>query len=252
MKLRIYDVLLRKCPRFEERADESSTLIVLHTIDFDAIPIAAFQQIDRLANLWSKEQMLEPIRTMLCVRERGSSRLRCFDVQALCVTLISSCEGPPPFDIRHAIFAIACAWAMGGCDFVQQPAGTRPSLLFESMLKFLNDHGTFAFSDATGPPTDRLTMLAVLRSFANTCTLNPQATAQHRNKLHNCDDTTLRQSIWTASYWQDPLFDHGCSVPWEEWGFQPPPFTSESSCPCHEPSPNPRAHSPPPVSLRTS
>lgn len=215
VKLNIYDQLVRRLapPR----------LVALHTIDTDSLPISLLQQTKRLQERGGE---LEETRTVLCLRERGSSALRCVDIQRLCQALMVQCvSATHPFDPQEAMFAIACAWALGGCDFILPGAemGTRPQLLFESMLLFLRDRGTQHFRHAHpgAAPEAHLHLLKSLRIFANVAAQHPDGTAQHKKKVERCDDDTLRKAIWTASYWRDVEFPSQCCnvLTWKAWGF---------------------------------
>ena len=215
VKLNIYDQLVRQL--------ESVRLVALHTIDTDSIPISLLQQTKRLQE---RRGDPEETRTVLCLRERGSSALRCIDIQRLCQAIMTQCVSTThPFDPEQAMFAISCAWALGGCDFILPGTemGTRPLLLFESMLLFLRDRGTQHFRHACpgAAPENHLQLLNALRIFANAAGQHPNSTAQHRKKTERCDDDTIRKAIWTASYWRDIEFPSRCcdAVSWKAWGF---------------------------------
>jgi len=229
LKLNYYDQHLRALGRYD--------LIALHTIDTDSIPISLFQQTTRLQ---SRAGEPEQTRTVLCLRERGSEYLRCMDVQKLCTAIMLQCVTTVhEFDPQEAMFAIACAWALGGCDFILpgHEMGTRPGVLFEDMLLFLKDRGTSQFryanssakseSDIEPCYETRLQLIKSLRIFADHASQHAQATAQHKKKVMNCQEDTLRKAVWTASYWRDLDFASKCcdTVTWETWGFPTPSTT---------------------------
>jgi len=217
LKLNVYDQMVRKLGRYR--------VVALHTIDTDAIPIALLQQTKRLKE---RDGEMELTRTLICLRERGSANLRCLDVQRLSLSMMMQCVcTTQPFEPEQAMFAIACTWALGGCDFVLPgfEMGTRPGVLFDSMLLFLKDRGTQQFRQAhPGAPREELLHLTKpLQIFATAACDNglKDCTAQHRKKVQNCDDDTLRKAIWTASYWRDLDFAANCCnvVTWKSWGF---------------------------------
>lgn len=218
IKLNAYDQQVRKLGQFR--------IVALHTIDTDSIPISLLQQTKRLHERGGGE---EPTRTLLCLRERGNTHLRCLDVQRLCQAMMFQCANTVyPFDPREAMFAIACTWALGGCDFILPgfEMGTRPGVLFESMLLFLKDRGTqhFRYAHPNVPPEERLHLVTSLQLFAKIACENPQpeGTAQHNKRVQNCTDDTIRKAIWTASYWRDIDFASKCCnvITWENWGFE--------------------------------
>lgn len=217
IKLNVYDQVVRKLERYR--------VVALHTIDTDSIPISLLQQTKRLQE---RDGDVEPTRTLLCLRERGSAHLRCLDIQHLCQAMMMQCVCTnQPFDPQEAMFAIACAWALGGCDFVLPgfEMGTRPGVLFDSMLLFIKDRGTQHFRHAhPGTPREELLhLITSLQIFATTACDNglKGCTAQHMKKVQSCDDDTLRKAIWTASYWRDIDFAANCCnvVAWKSWGF---------------------------------
>lgn len=217
IKLNIYDQFIRRFDHYR--------IVALHTIDTDSIPISLLQQTKRLQDRGGE---VETTRTLLCLRERGSSRLRCLDVQHLCQAMMMQCVTTAyPFDPQVAMFAIACTWALGGCDFVLPgfEMGTRPGVLFDSMLLFLKDRGTQHFRHAHPdvPQEERLNLIQSLQIFAKSASDSghPDGTTQHRKKVDHCHDDTLRKAIWTASYWRDIDFASNCCsvVTWKAWGF---------------------------------
>ena len=217
IKLNVYDQFMRTLDGYR--------IVALHTIDTDSIPISLLQQTKRLQE---RDGDVEPTRTLLCLRERGTAHLRCLDVQRLCQAMMMQCVSTAyAFDPQEAMFAIACTWALGGCDFVLPgyEMGTRPGVLFESMLLFLKDRGTQHFRHAhPGTPREELLhLITSLQVFAKAACDNshPCGTAQHTKKVQNCDDDTLRKAIWTASYWRDIDFAANCCnvVSWKAWGF---------------------------------
>lgn len=127
-------------------------LVIVCTIDTDSIAIELMHQSAKNATF---EDTRSPPKTLLCFRETSRKRtsnnafkdvhnvaaeaeppttrasFACVDVAQMHAAVVAQLGAPPGFH-QHAVALLACAWCLGGCDFVHL-VGMRSDVSFDAV-----------------------------------------------------------------------------------------------------------------------
>lgn len=198
------------------------TLIV--TIDTDSIAIELMHQGSKLEQQQKCPDLSPPVVTLLCFRNRKSSRVpkdddtpagvyTCLDIEDAHAGLLARMNTPPGYE-RHAISLLCVLWAVQKSDFIFTPGSKK------AIDRFV-DVQTLCANTKRAKRT-----LALMRySWDMERQADAAAREKARSALCRCftavlgadtPDMTLARAAWISIYWS------GLQLPDEqlpEWGF---------------------------------
>lgn len=211
---------------------KDTRLTLCTTIDTDSFAIELIEEAKR-----SQDEVVSPVNTLLCMREKAQKRgydddheayYLCCDVSLLHALLQRHMWGmnkrPPAIDQRAAMTLMVAGWGVCGCDFVEIK-GMRSDVVFDSISEIVKTRkDSLALMQHSWAGEREAVALAhkpikeLLIACASKLMDVPRIKKDFVPSVRDPDEVVLRRLGWLCSYWNS--VEHKGNM--EEFGFVRP------------------------------
>lgn len=211
---------------------KDTRLTLCTTIDTDSFAIELIEEAKR-----SQDEVVSPVNTLLCMREKAQKRgydddhdayYLCCDVSLLHALLQRHMWGmnkrPPAIDQRAAMTLMVAGWGVCGCDFVEIK-GMRSDVVFDSIAEIVKTRkDSLALMQHSWGGERETVALAhkpikeLLIACASKLMDVPRIKKDFVPAVRDPDEVVLRRLGWLCSYWNS--VEHKGNM--EEFGFVRP------------------------------